>query len=72
MASGETWEEALNSLHQVCIDNGIPVPEKVNDDRWCCGIIEIQYVFKVKQRWNPIWYRRRNGREFAFVYYPPI
>ena len=72
MGSGETWEEALAALHKVCVENGIPVPEQVNDDRWSCGTIDIQHVFKVKQRLNPVWNRRRNGREFAFVYYPPI
>jgi len=72
MTSGKTWDEAVEALHHVCLENGIPVPERVNDDRWCCGTIDIHYVFRAKKRLNPVWYRSRNGRIFAFVYYPPV
>ena len=71
MGSGETWEAALESLRHVCVENGVPLPEKVYD-QWCIGTVNIQYIFKVKRRLNPVWHKNRNGRHFAFVYYPPL
>ena len=71
IGSGYTQEDAIISLTQICINNGIPTPEKINS-QYCCGTVKIMQTFKEVTKYNTVFFRERNGRQFAIIFYSRI
>ena len=67
--TGDTWEDAVDNLRWICRIHYFPELQQVNGV-WCCGTIDIQYWFRVKRRLNVVWCRVRNGKYYAYIYYP--
>ena len=70
VASGIDIYEALDNLEKICINNGIPKPQKT-DNIYHCGNITIINYDMVKKL-NTIFFKKRGDRIFAIVFYPPI
>lgn len=71
IAHGDNLEETLANLRVMCNDNGIPDPKKIGDT-YICGTVDIPYTFNYQKRLNPVWFRERNGRHSACVYYSDL
>ena len=71
IASGESIDDALNNLCEICIKQGIPMPEK-HDDIYFCGTIHIINSFRIEKRLNPVFFKERKNRFFAIIFYPKI
>mgnify|MGYP001765012510 CR=1 FL=1 len=80
-ASGKTKEEALERLNDLCKSHGFPeikpilseLNEQVvrpnHEGSYYCGTIDVQYFFKTKKRYNPVWFTKmKNGMIITSVY----
>lgn len=70
-ASGDTMEQCLDNLYGMCKINGIPEPLSL-ENNYYCGTIRIMNTFKVVKKYNTVFWKKRNGRYFALVFYEPI
>jgi len=71
IGSGYTKKEAMENLSEICRINGIPEPTFFNSN-YHCGTINFYIGLKSVTRLNTVFYKKRNGRFFAIVYYYDI
>jgi hypothetical protein len=65
---GDTVDDALSNLVQICEKHGLSVPTQVNGI-YIIGTIKVHYFFKTKLRLNPIFIREVGERHIAFFYH---
>ena len=68
---GDNIEQSLEDLTRICKKYGIPEPEKYGSV-YHCGTINVVNSFREKKRLNPVFFKERNERYFAIVFYPKI
>ena len=68
---GQTVEEAIKQLTNICNCYHIPTPKPIPDttDSYYCGIIQVPQVFSSSRCYNTVWFIEKNNMKVAFIYY---
>ena len=65
---GRRESHALLDRVDVCEENGLPYPTKINGF-YICGTVKIHYFTRTRLRLNPVFCENRHGRYVAFIYH---
>ena len=71
-ACGNTVQEALKRLTDLCICHFKPEPQLVPgyEDSYYCGTIDVKNFIKSKKRYNTVWFKKQNNMILVTVYFP--